>query len=61
MLDETIYMRLAIEEAGYSRPEDDALTPKLASFVGKNGSITVASHAQLPTGLSPIELKCWDR
>jgi hypothetical protein len=54
-------MRLAIEEAGYSRPEDDRPHPKVDGVVGKNGSITVASHAQLPTGLSPIELKYWDR
>src|SRR2546426_3237524 len=44
MPDETIYMRLAIEEAGYSRPEDVRPHPKVGVVVVKNGSILAKAH-----------------
>ncbi len=44
MPDETIDTRLAIEEAGYSRPEDDRPHPKVGVVVVKNGSILAKAH-----------------
>jgi len=44
MPDETIYVRLAIEEAGYRRPEDDRPHPKVGVVVVKNGSILAKAH-----------------
>ena len=37
-------MRLAIEAAGHSRPEDDRPHPKVGGVVVKNGSIPAKAH-----------------
>ena len=44
MPDEAIYMRLAIEEAGDRRPEDDRPHPKVGVGVVKNGSSLAKAH-----------------